>query len=86
VPTWNLKSLIEHKSHPRTVEVGLDIGHAQLLAVLAWWFRGYAVEQAPDQSGGYESAEREARARHIGLWRDSDPVPPWEWRQREGGL
>jgi len=24
--------------------------------------------------------QRQARARHWGLWSDSDPVPPWIWR------
>ena len=44
----------------------LDIGHAQVLAGLAWWFRRYAAEQTPDQRGRYESAEREARVRRMG--------------------
>jgi hypothetical protein len=24
--------------------------------------------------------EVSARLRGVGLWRDADPVPPWEWR------
>jgi endonuclease YncB( thermonuclease family) len=60
----------------------LDVGHAQVLAGLAWWYRAYAKEQTADDQGRYESAEREARLRKWGLWQDNEPVPPWEWRQR----
>jgi micrococcal nuclease len=28
-------------------------------------------------------AEAEARKEHRGLWRDKNPVPPWEWRGRK---
>jgi hypothetical protein len=30
----------------------------------------------------YESAEREAKERKVGLWRDTNAVPPWERRRR----
>jgi len=30
----------------------------------------------------YAAAETEARAARRGLWRDGEPVPPWEWRHR----
>lgn len=59
----------------------LDVGHAQILSGFAWWYRQYAKEQTPDARGRYESAEHEAQARKIGLWRDKAPVPPWEWRK-----
>ena len=59
----------------------LDVGHAQVIAGLAWWYRAYAKEQSPDDQGRYESAEEEARLRKWGLWRDAEPVPPWEWRR-----
>lgn len=59
----------------------LDTGHAQIIAGLAWWYRKYAKEQSPQDRGSYESDEQEARARHLSLWGDADPVPPWEWRK-----
>ncbi len=58
----------------------LDSGLAQITMGRAWWFRRYASEQSPQDRGRYESAEQEARARKIGLWRDTNPVPPWKWR------
>lgn len=63
-------------------------GLAQVSQGLAWWYRAYANEQAPADRGRYEAAENEARARRVGLWRDPDPIPPWDWRKmkrsREG--
>lgn len=60
----------------------LDVGHAQLVAGLAWWYRAYAKEQSASDRGQYESAEQQAQARKTGLWQHPDPVPPWEWRRR----
>ena len=59
----------------------LDAGHAQIIAGLAWWYRTYAKAQSAEDQGRYESAEDEARLRKWGLWRDTEPVPPWEWRR-----
>ena len=58
----------------------LDIGYAQISVGLAWWYRQYAKEQSEEDRGRYESEENEARLRKRGLWQDSDPVPPWDWR------
>jgi endonuclease YncB( thermonuclease family) len=64
-----------------TCPMTLDAGQAQLAAGMAWWYRKYAKEQSAEDRGRYESEEQEARARRVGLWRDADPVPPWEWRR-----
>lgn len=60
----------------------LDAGQAQLSVGLAWWYRKYAKDQSPEDRGRYESEEQEAKARRVGLWQDTDPVPPWVWRHR----
>jgi endonuclease YncB( thermonuclease family) len=62
-----------------------DVALAQLDAGLAWWFRRYATEQPPQDRAEYASAEDRARADAVGLWRDRDPVPPWEWRNVRKG-
>ena len=62
----------------------LDAGLAQLQAGRAWWFRRYAAEQRVEERASYEAAERDARARRIGLWRSGTAVPPWEWRRETG--
>ena len=63
----------------------LDAGLAQITMGRAWWFRRYADEQSPEDRGRYGFAEREARAKKAGLWRDGSAVPPWEWRAAKGG-
>ena len=65
-----------------TCPMTLDAGHAQITLGMAWWYRKYANEQTPQDRGAYEFSEQEARAKRIGLWRDPDPVPPWDWRRR----
>lgn len=35
-----------------------------------------------DRSEAYAVAERRARQERRGLWADSDPMPPWDWRRR----
>ena len=49
----------------------LDVGHAQVVAGMAWWYREYAKEQTAEDQGRYESAENEARLRRWGLGRSA---------------
>ena len=91
----NLSSLIynrhvtvdwqKHDRYGRTVGVvrvdGHDVNLEQVRAGMAWWYRQYAKEQAPDDRQMYERAEKEARAAKRGLWTDANPLPPWEWRR-----
>jgi endonuclease YncB( thermonuclease family) len=61
---------------------GQDANLAQVKAGMAWWYRKYAKEQSATQRSSYEAAEDAAKAGGLGLWKDVDPVPPWEWRRR----
>jgi len=61
----------------------LDAGLGQITTGLAWWYRKYAKEQSLEDAGAYEVAEQEAQARRIGLWHDTDPTPPWDWRRKD---
>jgi len=62
---------------------GADLGLQQVQAGLAWHFVRYAADQTPEERSAYARAEREARARRAGLWREASPVPPWQHRQRQ---
>lgn len=55
----------------------------QLKAGLAWFYRQYAGDVAEIERAQYEAAESEARAEKRGLWQQSKPVPPWEFRHPE---
>ena len=63
----------------------LDVGLAQITTGMAWWYRKYAREQSLEDQRRYEFAEQEAKAKRAGLWRDADPIPPWEFRAVQRG-
>ena len=48
---------------------------------LAWFYPKYCREQP--LCSQMEYLEKEARRGHRGLWRDEDPVSPWEWKRRQ---
>lgn len=64
----------------RTIAVcsvgSMVINLAMVKSGMAWVYRKYAHD-VPE----YYAAEDEARRQRLGLWADSDPVPPWEWRK-----
>lgn len=55
----------------------------QLRSGLAWYYREYAGDVAPENRPLYEAAEAEARTDRRGLWRDGTPQPPWAFRGGE---
>ena len=59
---------------------GLDCNLVQVKRGLAWHYKQYQREQSPSDQQSYAAAEIEARAARLGLWRDAEPVPPWEFR------
>lgn len=60
---------------------GRDANLAQVTTGMAWWYRKYQKEQTPQQRAEYEAAEAAAKASRVGLWRDTDPIAPWDWRK-----
>ncbi|HYH41245.1 MAG TPA: thermonuclease family protein [Burkholderiales bacterium] len=61
---------------PYSVDAGLE----QIKAGLAWHYKQYAKAQPVAERATYAYSEVAARARGDGLWRDTDPVPPWLYR------
>lgn len=60
------------------VTVGRQQLNAELVrAGFAWWYRQYAP--AADD---LRDLERAARAARRGLWADTAPVPPWDYRHK----
>jgi endonuclease YncB( thermonuclease family) len=66
----------------RVLDSGQDLNLALVRDGMCWWYRKYADEQSHRDQRLYREAEEAARAGRRGLWRDKNPVPPWEWRQR----
>ena len=60
---------------------GRDVGLEMLALGMAWWYRSYAKEQSREDRANYETMEAQARESRLGLWRDANPVAPWEWRK-----
>ena len=58
-----------------------DVCLEQVRAGMAWHFKRYAKEQPADRRDQYAEAELRATAARRGLWADSEPIPPWDWRQ-----
>jgi endonuclease YncB( thermonuclease family) len=55
---------------------GRNVGRELLKEGLAWWRRSASSD------ANLEMLEELARASRKGLWADSNPMPPWEWRRR----
>lgn len=63
------------------LEVGDRVLNHQLVRDgLAWWDR----TRAPHDDR-FRRLEKRARDDERGLWAQSDPVPPWDWRDRTDG-
>ena len=61
---------------------GVDVGLEQIKTGMAWWYRKYSKEQSSQDQADYEQAETWAKLRRLGLWNDTNPVPPWDWRHQ----
>lgn len=60
---------------------GVDANLEQIRRGMAWHYKQYAREQSAEDRLRYAKAEDLARDERIGLWRDKDPVPPWDFRR-----
>jgi len=70
-----------------TVTVGsADAGLEQIKAGMAWYFRRYESDVPEIERRLYAAAEAEARIRKLGLWSQSSPMAPWDWRGRTESL
>lgn len=58
-----------------------DLGQQLLEEGHVWFFRRYQSDLTNEQRRLYDSAEKLARDARRGLWADTRPLPPWEFRQ-----
>lgn len=64
---------------------GVDANLEQIKAGMAWWYEKYRKEQSATDQRIYEQTELQAKAQRVGLWRDANPTPPWEFRHAKDG-
>ncbi len=55
---------------------GRDINREMIAEGMAWYYEDYARDDYQ-----LADAQQEARDRHLGLWIDNEPQPPWEYRR-----
>ena len=60
----------------------IDVGLEQMKRGLAWHYKKYQGEQSVEYRETYAEAEVEARGKLLGLWKDDEPMPPWELRKK----
>jgi len=56
-------------------EKGENVNKELVKAGLAWHFLKYSTDKS------YSYLETTARQNKIGLWVESNPTPPWDWRK-----
>jgi len=67
----------------RVLVDGQDAGLELLKQGLCWVYEKYVGEAAAEIQSSYRDAQDTAQAERAGLWQDSDPMPPWEWRKEK---
>ena len=56
----------------------LNVNLEQVKRGYAWAYLEYLDSPYISE---YYSAEKEARSKGLGLWKQANPTPPWEWRK-----
>lgn len=51
----------------------------------AWVMRKYYDHLPDDRRAKLNRLEAWARSKRVGLWGTENPIPPWQWRRKQGG-
>ena len=60
---------------------GTDVNLEMVKRGFAWHYGRFESDQTATDRAAYRAAEVQARQRHLGLWRDADPMAPWDFRK-----
>ena len=60
---------------------GLDANLEQVKRGLAWHYTKYQKEQPFVDRESYFGAQKLAMTGQLGLWEESEPIAPWDWRK-----
>jgi endonuclease YncB( thermonuclease family) len=62
---------------------GLDVCLEQIKLGMAWHYKQHESEQSKEDREAYAQAELATQSQSLGLWKDKNPTPPWEFRKQE---
>ena len=78
---WN-----KHDRYGRTVGKvivnDVDANLEQIKRGMAWFYIKYQSEQPAQDRNDYAGAQDSAKQGRLGLWADSNPIPPWDFRKQ----
>ena len=60
-----------------------DLNLQLLQSGMAWFYKAYACDLDAPRRSSYAQAQAQAQAWRWGLWQQSQPVPPWVYRNGE---
>jgi endonuclease YncB( thermonuclease family) len=79
--TWDKKDKY-YRILGKVIVDGNDANYEQLKKGLAWYYKQYEKDLSDDDKQRYSEAEVLARNYGVGLWADSNSIPPWEFRHK----
>lgn len=59
----------------------LNVNEKMVTLGHAWVMRRYYDHLPSDRQARLNRLEQWARTRRVGLWRNENPLPPWQWRR-----
>lgn len=76
---------VETDRYGRTVAIvllpsGEDLNTILLREGMAWVYQKFCKHS--EICGSYRQLEHQAKSEKRGLWKDANPIAPWEWRRR----
>lgn len=68
-------------SRCKVLVAGMDVGLRQLADGMAWRLQPGDEAETPEVGLAYQQAEMMAKLRRLGLWSETNPTPPWDWKK-----
>ena len=65
----------------KVLHEGTDVCLEQIKLGMAWHYKQYASEQSKEDRETYAQAELRAQSQKIGLWKETNAIPPWNFRK-----
>lgn len=63
-----------------------DVNLEQIKRGMAWFYKKYKGELEQEDRISYVQAQQGAESKQTGLWIDSNPIPPWDFRKQQKNI